>query len=175
MKLYHYLESVNYEARTGVFKFARGNEAEWTVLTVNISNILMSRMLNMKSERKLHIGKSYAKHLFITDDEVDQSKRPTALYNESPFTLVHFIPNEGVDAVENYQLECVDEVFNGVRDSLGNVIRDAITGKVAAYDKTIKYLPKVYWLREVRRYITRSTREYAIALPNMHKQAIRFN
>jgi len=175
MKVYHHLSNVNYALRSATFKFATADQTNWTVVDVSLSRILVYRMLHMRGEKKLMIGKSYDNMLYQTDEVVDQTKRPITLYNESPFNLVHFVPLPNVRAKENYLLECVDEVFNAVKDSQGNVLRDAITNKILAYDKTIKYKPKIDWVRENIRWIKKSFESDTIVEPNEHMQPIRFN
>lgn len=173
MKLFHYLTNVNYGKRTALFQYAYANQREWTCVTVNLSALLMWRLLNKKQDTKINVNNRYANQLYITDDIIDVNKSTRALYNESPFALVHFKPADGVPALENYKLECVDEIYNPVKNSLGEVMRDAITNKVVAYDRTVKKAVSQYQrFREAT--VLHSNLHYGLEAPNLYHKPIMY-
>lgn len=131
MKLVHYLVSTNLSKRTGVFRYRNEKSPVWVEVNVTLSPILWWRIANKADNprEKLPVSIPYRKHAFT-------SKINGGSYQDSPFNLCLFKPDDGVDGSMNYRLEAVDE-------PISKAIHDEVTGDVLGYEDT----PKFNWIR----------------------------
>lgn len=137
MKILSFLESVNTAEKTGVFYTRKENDTEWLRINVSISPLLLWLINNFNRERRLPVTKHYVQTVF-------SSYNDSRSYVENPFHLVRFLPEEGVDSIENFRLEAVDETrYKTV---------DIITDKVGAYQNGVKRAD--YWVRESLHKVT---------------------
>lgn len=118
-KTIYWLESVDTEKRTGVLKIKPESpvNAPWKTIHVAITGLLAYRIAN-KDYRGLVRPQEFVGTRFVSTVHSPEFK-------ENPFKLTHFIPDEGSDMPEHYELGLVTERVSPketLTDAVGNQI-----------------------------------------------------
>lgn len=128
--LNHHLESVDFQTNTGVFLYCTNKCKEWIKVNVPVDPVLIYRITHRNAKDKLPMNIPYIGRTF-------SAPYKGGTYEDSPFKLVHFQPDNGSDIPEGFKLEPVDKGYS-------EEVVDALLKKVVGY--------KNFW-REPSQYV----------------------
>jgi len=129
----YFLESVDYESKTGVLKLKEEKRySHWKKLKVSISPLLLYRIKNRK-HKGLFLGDKFIGNPFKSNLNSDK-------YYENPFRLIEFVPDEHSDIPRNYRLELVFEMFSEKIERLNAFHKPVVVGYKSRVLKPSQYI-----------------------------------
>jgi len=132
-QIIYYLESVDYESKTGVLKLKEDRRySHWIKLKVSISPLLLYRIKNTKY-KGLFLGDKFIGNPFKSTLASDK-------YYENPFRLIEFVPEGESDIPRNYRLELVFEMFSEKIERLNAFHKPVVVGYKNRVLKPSKYI-----------------------------------